>query len=135
MQSSSSFHSASLTRALLLGTSLMLCGAPAPARSASASALSMAQDWNSKASQPNGMYGSNGSVQNILQAWGVSNNAVSNYLSWNGVLADVNANRPFVIRFDWTNGGGHIMVGRAYDSSNGVNYHYIMNPWPGEGQA
>jgi hypothetical protein len=92
-------------------------------------------DWNSRANQPNNMNGSNGSVQNILGAWGVPNTALSNYLSWAHVVSDIAANRPFVIRYGWSNGGGHIMVGRGYESVNGVNYLYIMNPWPGEGMT
>ncbi|RFP07956.1 MULTISPECIES: C39 family peptidase [unclassified Duganella] len=92
-------------------------------------------NWNSNANQPNNMYGSNGSVQNILKAWGVNNTAYNSASSWNSVVSDVNANRPFVIRYGWTNGGGHIMVGRGYETANGVNYVYIMNPWPGEGQT
>ncbi|MET3135173.1 hypothetical protein AAKU55_005481 [Oxalobacteraceae bacterium GrIS 1.11] len=92
-------------------------------------------NWNSNANQPNNMYGGNGSVQGILQNWGVPNNAINNYLSWNSVLNDINANRPFVIRYGWTNGGGHILVGSGYETVNGVNYLYIMNPWPGEGQT
>jgi hypothetical protein len=92
-------------------------------------------NWNSPANQPNNMYGSNGSVQNILNAWGVSNGAYSVASSWNSVVADINANRPFVMRYGWSNGGGHIMVGRGYETANGVNHVYIMDPWPGEGQT
>lgn len=92
-------------------------------------------NWNSQANQPNNMYGSNGSVQNILNAWGVSNGAYSVASSWNSVVSDINANRPFVMRYGWSNGGGHIMVGRGYETANGVNYVYIMDPWPGEGQT
>jgi hypothetical protein len=92
-------------------------------------------DWNSTANQPNSMYGSNGSVQNILAHWSVPNTAVTSALSWNTVVSDINANRPFVIRYGWTGGGGHIMVGRGYETYNGTNYVYIMNPWPGEGQT
>lgn len=92
-------------------------------------------NWSSYANQPNNMYGTNGSVQNILNAWGVSNGAYNYASSWSSVQWDINANRPFVIRYGWTNGGGHIMVGRGYETYNGVNYIYIMNPWPGEGQT
>ena len=92
-------------------------------------------NWNSYANQPNSMYGSNGSVQNILRAWGVANTAYNSASSWSSVVSDINANRPFVIRYGWTGGGGHIMVGRGYETANGVNYVYIMNPWPGEGQT
>ena len=92
-------------------------------------------DWNSNANQPNSMYGSSGSVQNILAHWGVPNNAYSVASSWSSVVSDINANRPFVIRYGWTNGGGHIMVGTGYETYNGTNYVYIMNPWPGEGNT
>lgn len=89
--------------------------------------------WNSNANQPNSMYGSNGSVQNILSAWGVPNTAYNWASSWGSVMADINANRPFVMRYGWTSGGGHIMVGSGYDGGNGPYWIYIMNPWPGEG--
>ena len=92
-------------------------------------------NWNSNANQPNNMYGTNGSVQNILQAWSVPNTAYNVASSWSSVVFDINANRPFVIRYGWSSGGGHIMVGRGYETANGTNYIYIMNPWPGEGQT
>lgn len=93
-------------------------------------------NWNSYANQPNAVYGTGGSVQNILQSWGnVSNSAYAYASSWNSVTWDINNNRPFVIRYGWRNGGGHIMVGDGWESSNGTNYVYIMNPWPGEGQT
>jgi hypothetical protein len=92
-------------------------------------------NWNSYANQPNSMYGSNGSVQGILNAWGVSNNAYNWASSWSSVVWDINNNRPFVMRYGWTNGGGHILVGRGYETYNGSNYVYIMDPWPGEGQT
>lgn len=92
-------------------------------------------NWNSYANQPNSMYGTGGSVQNILNAWGVSNGAYNVASSWNSVVWDINNNRPFVIRYGWSNGGGHIMVGRGYETYYGTQYIYIMDPWPGEGQT
>ncbi len=92
-------------------------------------------NWNSYANQPNSMYGSGGSVQNILRNWGVPNTAYNYASSWSSVVYDINANRPFVIRYGWTGGGGHIMVGTGYETYNGTNYIYIMNPWPGEGRT
>lgn len=92
-------------------------------------------NWNSYANQPNSLYGGSGSVQDILQSWSVPNSAYSYPLSWRGVMWDINANRPFIIRYGWTNGGGHIMVGSGYETYNGVNYIFIMNPWPGEGNT
>lgn len=92
-------------------------------------------DWNSYANRPNSMYGTSGSVQSILNAWGVSNSAYNYASSWNSVVWDINNNRPFVMRYGWTNGGGHIMVGYGYETYNSTSYVYIMNPWPGEGQT
>ena len=93
-------------------------------------------DWNSYANAPNSLFGGGGSVQDILWNYGGISNYAYNYaISWNSVVNDINNNRPFVIRYGWTNGGGHIMVGRGYETWNGTNYIYIMNPWPGEGQT
>jgi hypothetical protein len=89
--------------------------------------------WNSPANKPNNMYGTNGSVQTILQAWGVPNTPVAAALTWNQVVWDINNRRPFVIRYGWTTGGGHIMTGYGYQVTNGVNYIRIMDSWPGEG--
>ncbi|WP_434633829.1 C39 family peptidase [Chromobacterium sp. CV08] len=91
-------------------------------------------NWNSQANSPNNMFGGNGSLQGILKNWGVPNIAVNDYLSWTHVLQDIQANRPFVIRYGWTSGGGHFIVGRGYQTGNG-NYLYMMNPWPGEGMT
>lgn len=43
--------------------------------------------------------------------------------------ADLNARRPFVIRFGWTAGGGHFLAGFGLEG----NYLYYMDPWPGNG--
>lgn len=91
--------------------------------------------WNSAANQPNYLYGQNGSVQAILAHWGYSTRAVQSASSWNAVVSDINASKPFVIRFGWTSGGGHIMVGKGYDVVGNSNYLLYMNPWPGEGAS
>jgi hypothetical protein len=92
-------------------------------------------NWNSNANQPNSIYGTSGSVQNILYHWGLPNSAYNYASSWNTIVNDINANRPFVIRYGWTNGGGHILVGTGYETYNGEDYVYMMNPWPGEGNT
>jgi len=51
------------------------------------------------------------------------------------VLDAVDNDKPFVIRFGWTNGGGHIMDGMGYEIWNGYDYVSYMNPWPGEGNS
>lgn len=92
-------------------------------------------EWNSNANQPNYLYGTSGSVQSILlKLGGISNTAYKKASSWSNVTWDINNNRPFVMRYGWTSGGGHIMVGDGWETYNNTKYVHIMNPWPGEGQ-
>ncbi len=90
-------------------------------------------DWNSAANSPNALYGQAGSVQSVLQNSGVGSTAYASALSWNAIVNDVNAGHPFVMRFGWYSGGGHILVGYGYDDEPGTRYVGYMNPWPGEG--
>jgi hypothetical protein len=92
-------------------------------------------DWNSYANSPDALYGTPGSVQSILAHWGVSTWAYDYASSWNAVVYDIDDGKPFVIRFGWTSGGGHIMVGSGYEVWNGADYVMYMNPWPGEGDS
>ena len=92
-------------------------------------------DWNSYANSPNSLYGSPGSVQDILAHWGVQSTGYPYASSWNSVVYDIDNDKPFVIRFGWTNGGGHIMDGMGYEIWNGYDYVSYMNPWPGEGNS
>ncbi|PTT93108.1 hypothetical protein DBR42_00660 [Pelomonas sp. HMWF004] len=91
--------------------------------------------WNSPANQPNYLYGQAGSMQDILKHWGYSTRAVQAASPWSGVVSDIDAGKPFVIRFGWTSGGGHIMVGKGYEVANNASYVLYMNPWPGEGAS
>lgn len=90
-------------------------------------------DWNSAANSANTLYGQAGSVQAVLGSSGVQNTAYASALSWNAIVADVDAGHPFVMRFGWYGGGGHILVGYGYDDESGTEYVGYMNPWPGEG--
>ena len=81
--------------------------------------------------QYNLLYGSNGSIQAILQNWGVNNNARGYALSKTTVSSEISAGRPFVFRWGFNPKGGHFMVGRGID---GDNVHY-MDPWPGNGYS
>lgn len=90
-------------------------------------------DWNSAANSPNSLYGDNGSVQAILAHSGVRSVSSASALSWNTIVNEVNAGHPFVIRFGWYGGGGHILVGYGYNDQNGTQMVAYMNPWPGEG--
>ncbi len=89
--------------------------------------------WSSSANTPNAMYGSNGSIQAILSNSGVYSTGQAYASSWNTLVNDVNAGRPFVIRFGWYSGGGHFVVGYGYYDLQGTQTVGYMNPWPGEG--
>ena len=87
--------------------------------------------WSHPCNQPNDLYGTPGSVQGILSNWGVNSNARTYALTQPTCVAEINNGRPFVMRFGWTSGGGHIMAGYGYDQ-NGLYLDY-MDPWPGNG--
>jgi hypothetical protein len=86
---------------------------------------------------PNNMWGSsawgvsNGSSQGVLAHWGVNSNVVYSYLSQTTVVNEINAGRPFLMRFGWYGGGGHALDGFGYD--NDGQYLHYMDPWPGHG--
>lgn len=90
-------------------------------------------NWNSYANTSNSMYGSNSSIQGILRNGGVNSTGYAYASSWNTVVSDVNAGRPFVMRFGWYGGGGHFIVGYGYYDLQGTQTIGYMNPWPGEG--
>jgi len=85
--------------------------------------------WSHACNQPNSMYGASGDLQDILSHWGVSSTAYASALSEVTVNTEINAGRPFVIRWGWDGGGGHFIDGRGKDAS----YLYYMDPWPGNG--
>jgi len=76
-------------------------------------------------------YGYPGSIKDILLFFsGVTNYGVSSYLTKETIDFELSHGRPFVIRWGWTTGGGHFVVG--YGKSG--NTIYYMNPWYGEGK-
>ncbi len=85
--------------------------------------------WKSGCNQSNYMYGTDGSLKSVLENWGVLSNSLDTYLDQTTATAELDAGRPFVMRFGWTSGGGHFLVGRGI---NGNNLYY-MDPWPGNG--
>jgi hypothetical protein len=79
----------------------------------------------------NYMWGYAGSIEDLLSQFGsIGVTNISNTISTSAIQTEINNLRPFVIRWGWTSGGGHFIVGEGYDASNNV---YYMNPWPGEG--
>jgi len=79
----------------------------------------------------NWLYGNDGSVQGILENWGISSTAVDDYRTWSECVQDLDGGDPIVMRFGWTSGGGHMLVLYGY-ITNG-SYLKYMDPWPGEG--
>ncbi|MDD4604569.1 MAG: T9SS type A sorting domain-containing protein [Bacteroidales bacterium] len=75
-------------------------------------------------------WGYAGSIQDILVHFAsITNNGVDSALSKAVVTNEVTSNRPFIIRWGWTTGGGHFLVGHGLVGDN----LYYMNPWYGEG--
>ncbi|NVN91060.1 MAG: C39 family peptidase [Desulfuromonadales bacterium] len=72
-----------------------------------------------------------GSLQGILGHWGVTSSTLAAYLTQQAGVAELNSGRPFVMRFGWTEGGGHFLIGYGY-RENGTYLQY-MDPWPGNG--
>jgi len=76
-------------------------------------------------------WGNAGSMEDILNTMAsISSYGSGNSLSMSQVTTEISAGRPFIIRWGWTSGGGHFIVGKGFDVSNNI---YYMNPWPGEG--
>lgn len=89
--------------------------------------------WSHSCNQANGLYGSSGSIEGILENWGVYAYGGYYYLYWSTCQSNINSNRPFVMRFGWSGGGGHFLVCYGYWTDSGTNYLGYMDPWPGEG--
>ncbi len=88
-------------------------------------------NWSHACNNPQNMYGSQGSLSSILTYWGVPNTGSATYLSYTTCQSQINSNRVFVLRFGYSGGGGHFVVGYGYNTSNSTLAY--MNPWPGEG--
>lgn len=82
----------------------------------------MCNSWNYNWGYP-------GSIQDILQNSGIENVGNPGSLTLAQIRTEIQAKRPFVIRWAWTAGGGHFIVGSGVVDST----VYYMNPWPGEG--
>jgi hypothetical protein len=67
--------------------------------------------------------------QNAFSQIGISPGTyVYNYLSYNAIIREIDANRPILARIQWTSGGGHMEVLYGYDQSK--SWVYWGNPWP-----
>ncbi len=75
-------------------------------------------------------WGYMGSIQDILLYFGnIQNSGVPAPLNQSAILSDIQNNRLFIIRWGWTSGGGHFIVGHGLVD----NSLYYMDPWYGEG--
>ncbi len=75
-------------------------------------------------------YGTAGSMEDILEHFGnVQNYGISNYLTESQVAYQLSEGRPFIVRWGWTSGGGHFVIGHGVNN----NDFYYMDPWFGEG--
>ncbi|HSH67523.1 MAG TPA: T9SS type A sorting domain-containing protein, partial [Bacteroidia bacterium] len=76
-------------------------------------------------------YDEKGSIQDILVYFGkLQNVGVAAALTQSEIQTELTNNRLFVIRWGWSQGGGHFIVGHGVNGSN----LYYMNPWFGEGK-
>ncbi|MFI5252823.1 MAG: T9SS type A sorting domain-containing protein [Bacteroidota bacterium] len=73
-------------------------------------------------------WGYPGSMQDILAHWGVDNGGVG-VLSLVSVQNEISHNRPFIFRWQWSDGSGHFLVGHGLVGTT----MYYMDPWFGEG--
>ncbi len=79
----------------------------------------------------NNLYGGPGSIADILIHFSnLGSNTVTTELTLAEITTLMENNRPFVMRWGWTSGGGHFLVGHGISGEN----IYYMNPWPGEGK-
>jgi hypothetical protein len=76
-------------------------------------------------------WGSDGSIEDILEHFGdIQNYGYSSFLTTSKSTEEISANRPFVIRWGWTSGGGHFIIGHGIENNSTF---YYMDPWFGEG--
>ncbi len=76
-------------------------------------------------------WGTSGSIQDILVHFkNIQNKGNGAALSLTEIKTELSNLRPFVIRWGWTAGGGHFLVGHGLTTDNTL---YYMNPWFGEG--
>lgn len=75
-------------------------------------------------------YGAAGSMQDILVHFGnLQNSGIATSLTLAEITTQIQQNKLFIIRWGWSGGGGHFIVGHGINGNN----IYFMNPWFGEG--
>ena len=90
--------------------------------------------WNHPCNSTAPIYGSNKSLQGILQFWGVKSNGMATYLPMGTVISEIDAGRPFVMRWGLTGGSGHFLLGYGYiKGDDGYNSLFYYDPDPSNG--
>lgn len=84
---------------------------------------------NKKCNYWNYNYGYAGSIEDILKNWGIQSRGNGTSLTPEKIKAELNAGRPFIIRWALNPSGGHFIVGHGMVDS----MVYYMDPWRGEG--
>ena len=79
----------------------------------------------------NWLYGNDGSIQGILSNWGVNSVGFDYPMTQTESFTELDNGYPFVMRWGWSSGGGHFLVGYGYITAG--SYLHYMDPWPGEG--
>jgi hypothetical protein len=85
-----------------------------------------------KCNSPKTLYGSPGSIQDILKHWCVLSNGADRVLTFEECRTEIDANHPFIIKYEWDKGGWDFIVVRGY-TTDPKNKLYLMNPLKGEG--
>lgn len=77
--------------------------------------------------QPNWLWGHAGSMEAIFANWGALSTRYGRSLTLREVQDAIDDDRPIIVRWGWTNGGGHFVVLDGYSGSTMT----IMDPWNG----
>ncbi|MBN1578028.1 MAG: C39 family peptidase [Chitinispirillaceae bacterium] len=91
--------------------------------------ISCCEDPKKKCNYWNYNYGYTGSIEDILEEWGVESRGTGRSLTPEKIQGELGAGRPFVIRWALKTSGGHFLVGHGIADST----IYYMDPWRGEG--
>ena len=79
----------------------------------------------------NYLYGSKGSINDILSHFAdIISTGINSTVSMSEITTILQSQKPFVIRWAWSAGGGHFLVCHGISGNN----LYIMDPWFGEGK-
>jgi len=69
-------------------------------------------------------------INQIMDNWNTPNTALYSSLAETEWDENIDALHPFVVRWGWTSGGGHFVVGMGYLDNGNIQ---IMDPWYGNG--